>query len=78
MAGKSPDPVRWRIAVAVWPSRYRIIDDAQGGRALVIQDLEDWLWAHLPYRLYMFIANTHDMMPFTKGEWSADEDGFVR
>jgi len=72
------DPLRWRILVALWPSRYRIIDDGFSGRALVVEDLEDWLWKRLPYRLYMFVANTHDMLPFTKGEWSADEDGFVR
>jgi hypothetical protein len=72
------DPLRWRILVALWPSRYRIIDDGFSGRALVAEDLEDWLWKRLPYRLYMFVANTHDMLPFTKGEWSADEDGFVR
>jgi len=42
------------------------------------EDLEHRLWRILPYRLYMFIANIHDMLPFTKGEWTADDDGFVR
>ena len=72
------DPLRWRIAVAVWPSRYRIVDDGQGDRALLAEDLEEWLWKRLPYRPYMFIANVHDTLPFTKGEWTADEDGCVR
>lgn len=43
-----------------------------------VRDMEEWVWAHLPYRVANFIANTHDMLPFTKGEWSADKDGFVR
>jgi hypothetical protein len=72
------DPLRWRIAVAVWPSRYRVVDDAHGGRTLLVVDLEEWLWKRLPYRLYMIIANVHDTLPFTKGEWTADEDGYVR
>jgi hypothetical protein len=41
-------------------------------------DMEKWLWDHLPYRLYMIIANIHDTLPFTKGEWTADKDGHVR
>ena len=72
------DPLRWRIAVAVWPSRYRIVDDGQGARTLLVVDMEEWLWKHLPYRLASFIANTHDMLPWTKRVWSDDEDGFVR
>lgn len=72
------DPLRWRIAVAVWPSRYRIVDDAQGERSLLVVDMEEWLWANLPHRLASFIANTHDMIPFTKRVWSDDKDGFTR
>lgn len=72
------DPLRWRIAVALWPTRYRIVDDGQGQRSLLVVDLEEWVWAYLPYRVAMFVANTHDMLPFTKGEWTADEDGYVR
>lgn len=72
------DPLRWRIAVAVWPSRYRIIDDGFGNRSLLAMDLEEWVWSRLPYRLASFVANTHDMLPWTNGEWSADEDGYVR
>jgi len=72
------DPLRWRIAVAVWPSRYRIVDDAQGNRSLLVVDMEEWLWKYLPRRLASFIANTHDMLPFTKRVWSDDEYGDVR
>jgi hypothetical protein len=72
------DPLRWRIAVAIWPSRYQIVDDAQGGRALVTEDLEGWLWKRLPYRLFMIIANIHDTLPWGKGVWTDDDYGNVR
>lgn len=71
-------PMSWRIATALWPSRYRIVTNSEGDEALLAQDIEEWLWTHLPYRLASFIANTHDMLPFVKREWSADKDGFVR
>lgn len=71
-------PVSWRIATALWPSRYRVVSNSEGDEALLAQDMEEWVWEHLPYRVANFIANTHDMLPFTKGEWSADKDGFVR
>jgi hypothetical protein len=41
-------------------------------------DLEEYLWGKLPYRLFMFIAGIHDMLPWGKGEWTADENGDVR
>lgn len=41
-------------------------------------DIETWIWAKLPRRLASFIANTHDMLPFTKAVWSDDPDGFTR
>lgn len=67
----------WAIAVRLWPSRYHISDNGYD-EGLVVKDLEEWLWERLPYRLYMFVANVHDMLPWAKGEWTADEDGYVR
>lgn len=40
--------------------------------------MEAWIWCHLPHWLAGVISDIHDAIPWTAGEWCADENGDLR